>query len=112
MGCIFCKIINSEIPANKIFESESVIAFHDIAPVAPVHILVIPKIHRARIDDFLESEKGFLGDCMFAVQSIVKALKIENGYRLNINSGINACQTVEHLHMHLLAGRNFTWPPG
>ena len=112
--CIFCKIANKEIDSNLIYEDESVVAFSDINPQAPTHILVVPKKHIGSINDFQEVDKDLAAHILVdVVPKLVKDLKIdESGYRVVINTGEEGGQTVPHLHVHLLGGRKMTWPPG
>jgi histidine triad (HIT) family protein len=114
MSTIFSKIINKEIPANIIYETENVLAFKDINPQAPVHILIIPKIEIAEVTDLNGSEHaGLLGEMIDAANKIAKDLGIaEDGFRLVFNCGENGGQEVYHLHLHLLGGRKMNWPPG
>lgn len=114
MSTIFSKIINKEIPANIVFESENILAFKDINPQAPVHILIIPKIEIPKVTDIKGSEHAaLLGEMIDAANKIVKDLGIANeGFRLVFNCGDNGGQDVYHLHMHLLGGRKMNWPPG
>lgn len=112
---IFAKIIRREIPANIVFENEDVLAFRDINPQAPTHILVIPKITEITRTTDISSEKHslLLGKLFEAVNQIAKQEKIdESGFRVVINCGTNAGQDVYHLHLHLLGGRKMNWPPG
>ncbi|MFH1194075.1 MAG: histidine triad nucleotide-binding protein [bacterium] len=111
---IFSKIISREIPADIVFENENVIAFRDIKPQAPVHILVIPKLEIPSINDVKTPEHNhLLGQLFDAANEIAKAENIaENGFRIVINSGKDSGQEVLHLHLHLLGGRKMTWPPG
>ncbi|MBK47051.1 MAG: histidine triad nucleotide-binding protein [Gammaproteobacteria bacterium] len=108
---IFLKIINKEIPADIIFEDEYTIAFNDISPQAPVHILVIPKKEIKKLSESEEIDKELLGHLMITAKKIASDLKL-NDYRLVVNNGAEAGQTVFHLHIHILAGRPFGWPPG
>jgi histidine triad (HIT) family protein len=112
---IFAKIIRKEIPAQIVYESETVLAFNDIKPQAPVHVLIIPKvtdIESAR-DLSLEKHSQLLGDLYDAANTIAKQLGIfETGFRLVLNSGADAGQEVPHIHIHLLGGRKMNWPPG
>ncbi|MCU0345118.1 MAG: histidine triad nucleotide-binding protein [Ignavibacterium sp.] len=114
MSTIFSKIINKEIPANIVFESDSVLAFKDINPQAPVHILIIPKIEIPKVTDLSSSEHSILlGEMIDAANKIAKDLGItEDGFRLVFNCGENGGQEVYHLHLHLLGGRKMNWPPG
>ena len=107
--CIFCKIANREIPTQFVYEDEHVVAFNDLNPQAPVHFLVIPKEHYASINDV--SDKEVFAQLMTGVQNAVKKLGIKE-YRTVINTGAAAGQTVFHIHVHVLAGRDLKWPPG
>ena len=110
---IFSKIIKREIPADILFENESVLAFKDISAQAPHHILVVPKKPLKGLADASSADKDLLGEMLLAVAAIARELGLEaSGYRVVINNGAGAGQTVFHLHMHLLAGRAFNWPPG
>ncbi len=111
MDCLFCKIIRKEIPAKIEYEDEDVLAFHDINPQAPVHILIIPKKHYAKVSDLSESDSQAMGQLMVKAKKIAEERKWRD-YRLLINNGPEAGQTVYHIHMHLLSGRKMTWPPG
>jgi histidine triad (HIT) family protein len=111
--CLFCKIVNNEIPATKIHEDEHTIAFKDIQPQAPVHILVIPKEHVAAVHEYPPGKFDVLIKVFETVTAIVKKNGlVEKGYRLVINSGEKAGQSVPHLHVHILSGRDMHWPPG
>ena len=114
MPTIFSKIINKEIPANIFFESDSVLAFKDINPQAPVHVLIIPKIEIPKVTDINGNEHSqLLGEMIDAANKIAKDLGIsEDGFRLVFNCGENGGQEVYHLHLHLLGGRKMNWPPG
>jgi len=114
MPTIFSKIINREIPAKIVFENENVLAFNDINPQAPVHILIIPKKEIPRVTDLKESEHAMLlGQMIDAANQIAKDLSIaDEGFRLVFNCGDNGGQEVYHLHLHLLGGRKMKWPPG
>lgn len=114
MSTIFSKIINKEIPADIVYESENVLAFKDIRPQAPVHILIIPKIEIPKVTDIKGSEHSYLlGEMFDAANKIANDLGIaEDGFRLVFNCGNNGGQEVYHLHMHLLGGRKMNWPPG
>lgn len=112
-GCIFCKIIQREIPAKIVFEDEESLAFEDIRPEAPVHILIIPKRHIASLTeiDSPEDERR-VGRLSGIAARLAREGHMESGYRTVINNGPQAGQTVFHLHLHLLGGRPFHWPPG
>ena len=110
---IFHKIMRGEIPAEKVYEDSMCIAIRDVNPISPTHILVIPKIDIPKLSEIQESQKGILGHLLFVCAEIAKQEEIaEDGYRVVINSGEAAGQTVFQLHMHLLGGRDFSWPPG
>jgi histidine triad (HIT) family protein len=105
--CLFCKIIDKEIPANIILESEDFIAFHDINPKAPVHILAIPKTH---VDSFNETDGELMGKMTTFIQNVAKEVNIDkNGYRVITNIGENGGQEVKHLHFHILGGAKLKW---
>lgn len=110
--CIFCMIGNKEIPANVVYEDEHLICFHDLEPQAPVHVLVIPKIHVSSLDELTEEHAKTIGHIMVKIHEIAKMLELDNGYRTVINTGEDAFQTVKHLHFHILGKRKLTWPPG
>ena len=111
--CIFCQIVSGAIPTKKIYEDEQVIAFDDINPQARVHILVIPKRHVVSLDDTQDSDGVLLGQLMVVCAKMARQQGLaESGYRVVSNIGREAGQTVFHLHVHVLGGRSFTWPPG
>lgn len=113
MSSIFSKIIAREIPAKIAYEDDLCLAFHDINPQAPVHILVIPKKEIPRVAETTSSDEPLLGHLIYAAQAIAKEQGIDkSGFRLVINNGPNGGETVPHLHVHLLGGRPLTWPPG
>ncbi len=113
MDCIFCKIANKEISSNIIFEDDKIIAFHDINPQAPYHILVLPKKHIETLLDLKEEDKELIGHIYLIINKIAKDLKFEQrGYRVVVNCKEEAGQTIFHLHFHVLAGRTMEWPPG
>ena len=109
---IFSKIIKREIPATIVYEDNLCLAFRDVNPQAPVHILVVPKKNIARVAEATSSDKDLLGHLLLVAGRIAKDEGHGDDYRLVINNGEQAGQTVFHLHVHLLAGRNFGWPPG
>jgi histidine triad (HIT) family protein len=108
---IFLRIINREIPANIVYEDESCIAIHDVNPQAPVHILLIPKRMVESLDRLTESDSALCSHLMLTVPKVAELLGLK-GYRTVINTGAQAGQSVFHLHIHILAGRAFSWPPG
>ena len=112
-NCLFCKIVNSEIPAEVVYENERILAFNDINPQAPVHILLIPKIHIATLNDLQQHDQKLLGELIYNASIVAKSLNIaEEGYRTGFNCNSAGGQTVYHIHLHLLGGRVFSWPPG
>lgn len=111
--CLFCQIINREIEAKIVAENDRVLAFLDINPVAPVHVLIVPKFHMININDISHENSLYLRDMMLMACEIAKFYQISStGYRLVINNESGAQQSVFHLHAHILGGRNFSWPPG
>lgn len=112
-NCIFCKIINRDIPAKIVYEDELIIAFHDISPAAPMHVLVIPKKHIANLLEITADDNKLMAHLMSAIPGIAKTLGLgEKGFRLVVNTKENGGQTVDHLHFHILGERFMTWPPG
>jgi len=112
-NCIFCKIINGEIPCSKVYEDEKVLAFNDINPEAPVHVLVIPKQHIQSVLELNEDNISITADIFSAINKIARELGIDkDGFRVVANTGVNGNQTVAHLHYHILGGRSLQWPPG
>jgi len=113
MDCIFCKIINKEIPAKVAYEDDRVIAFHDINPQAPIHLLIVPKKHLASIMEIDDGDSLLLSDIFRVAQKLARENNLEEkGFRVVVNTGEEGGQTVNHLHFHLLGGRFLTWPPG
>lgn len=113
MDCLFCKIINGDIPSSKVYEDELVYAFRDIEPQAPTHILIIPKEHIASANELTEENASVVGHVFAVAAKIAKAEGIaEGGYRIVNNCGEDGGQTVKHLHFHMLGGRSLQWPPG
>lgn len=111
--CIFCKIADGEIPASKVYEDEHVVAFNDINPGAPVHILIIPRRHISGIAALSGEDRELMGHIVLTAARLAKEKGIEeNGYRVVVNQGEHAGQSVPHLHLHLLGGRALGWPPG
>ncbi len=105
MDCLFCKIIAGEIPSNKAYEDDNILAFHDIAPQAPVHILVIPKQHIPSADGVNAENSAVVAKIFEAIPKISKDAGLTNGYRVITNCGDDACQTVKHLHFHIMGGK-------
>ncbi len=112
MKNVFEKIIDREIPASILYEDDICIAIEDIEPQAPVHILVIPKIKIERIADAVETDQLTLGHLLVTAQKLAKESKLANGFRIVINNGPQGGESVPHLHVHLLGGRQLKWPPG
>ncbi len=111
--CLFCKIIAGEIPSTKVYEDDEVLAFRDIEPQAPQHIIIIPKSHLSSANDLTDENCGIVGKIFAVAARIAKELGFaENGYRIVNNCGTDGGQTVGHIHFHLLGGRNLQWPPG
>lgn len=109
--CLFCKIIKGEIPSTKVYEDDNFFAFKDIAPVAPVHVLVIPKKHVASIAALTENDADVVGNMLFAIQKVAQELGLDkDGYRVIFNTGEKAGQTVHHMHAHILGGKEMAWP--
>lgn len=112
MDCLFCKIINGEIPSNKVYEDELVYAFRDIEPQAPTHILIIPKQHIKSAAEIDESNSSVVAHIFEVAAKIAKQEGLDDGFRIVNNCGDSAGQTVKHLHFHLMGGRDFGWPAG
>ena len=111
--CLFCKILDSEIPCDIVYENDQVIAFRDVNPQAPTHILVIPRKHIPTVNDLTVDDKSIVGEMMLAAQAIAAQEGIdERGYRTVMNCNADAGQTVFHIHLHVLGGRRMNWPPG
>ncbi|GFN34709.1 histidine triad nucleotide-binding protein [Tepidimicrobium xylanilyticum] len=111
--CIFCKIINKEIPSQIVYEDDEIIAFKDVNPQSPVHILVIPKEHIESLNDINSNHSDLIGNIFITIKNIAEELGIdEEGYRVVNNCGEFGGQTVSHIHFHILGGRKFSWPPG
>lgn len=111
-NCIFCKIAKGEIPAKKAYEDDQVLAFFDLEPQAPTHILIIPKAHVQSVAELTEENSAVVGHIFAVAAQLAKEFDLKDGFRVVTNSGMAAGQTVPHLHFHLLGGRDFTWPPG
>ncbi len=113
MECLFCKIAEKEIPSSIIYEDGEVVAFNDINPQAPVHVIIIPRKHIEKISDITVDDAGIIGRLVLTAKDIAKEKGIsEDGYRLVFNCNKDAGQAVFHIHLHLLGGRKFSWPPG
>jgi len=112
MSCLFCKIVAGEIPVTRLYEDEHTLAFPDINPQAPTHILIIPKNHLASHAHATQDDTAILGQLLHTAGEVARAQNLTNGYRLVINTGPDGGQTVDHLPVHLLGGRQMHWPPG
>ncbi len=110
--CLFCKIVKGEIPSDKVYEDELVYVFKDIAPTAPVHLLVIPKEHISRLDEVNASNSAVIAHIYEVIAKLSKDLDLKEGFRVVSNCGESAGQSVFHIHFHLLAGRPLQWPAG
>ncbi len=109
--CVFCKIVKKELPSEVVYEDERILAFRDVNPVAPLHLLIIPKKHIASVNHLAEEDKELIGEMFFLAQKIAREQGIaESGYRLAFNVGRNAGQTIDHLHLHLIGGKQLPWP--
>jgi len=109
--CLFCKFVTKEFETKIVYENDFVLAFNDIAPQAPTHILIIPKKHISSLSEQVENDKNIMGELFFAVKTIAEKLDLKT-YRTVINTGEDAGQSVFHIHLHLMSGRKFTWPAG
>lgn len=112
MNCLFCKIVSGEIPAKKLYEDDSSIAFADIHPQAPTHFLVIPKQHIASLAQAAATDKNLLGHLTLVATELAAKHNLAKGFRIVVNTGEEGGQTVDHLHLHVLGGRAMHWPPG
>lgn len=113
MDCLFCKILKKEIPSKIVFEDPDLLAFKDVQPQAPTHILIIPKKHIATLNDLNKEDQGLVGKMVLTAQKLAKDLGIsEKGYRTVFNCNAFGGQSVYHVHLHLLGGRSMQWPPG
>ena len=111
--CLFCKIVNKEIPAKVLFEDEHLVAFSDVNPQAPTHALVIPKRHFVSLNEATPADAELLGKLVLAAQRVARQTKIsDSGWRMVVNNGAHAGQSVFHVHVHVLGGRAMAWPPG
>ena len=111
--CIFCRIVNGELPSEKVYEDDELYAYRDINPGAPVHVLIIPKKHISRITEIDDDDAALVGRMFMAANGIAeKEGIVESGFRYVFNCNGHGGQTVYHIHLHILGGRQFTWPPG
>ena len=112
-SCLFCRIVGREIPADLLYEDDTLVAFRDIAPQAPIHVLVVPRDHIPTANDLRDTHRSLLADLMLAAPKIARDQGLEeDGYRLVLNCQEGAGQSVFHLHLHILGGRPMNWPPG
>ncbi|MEN3044964.1 MAG: histidine triad nucleotide-binding protein [Candidatus Hydrothermales bacterium] len=112
MECLFCKIINKEINSKIVYEDEKCLAFEDINPQAPTHILIVPKKHIGSLREMNVEDENLIGHILYVISKIALERKLENGFRVVVNDGKEAGQSIFHLHFHLLGGRILGWPPG
>lgn len=112
MDCLFCKIIDKEIPSHIVYEDDKILAFKDVNPQAPVHVLLIPKEHIASANDLTSDHIDLVGHIFLVAKELSKELGLHNGYRIVNNCSVDGGQTVDHIHFHLLGGRQMMWPPG
>ena len=112
MDCVFCKIISGDIPSSKVYEDEWVVAFKDLEPQAPVHVLIVPKEHIASAKEITAENSFLIAKVFEAAAKIAKEMDLKDGFRIVNNCGEKAGQTVLHIHFHMMAGREFTWPAG
>jgi histidine triad (HIT) family protein len=110
--CLFCKLVQGKIPAKKVYEDEHTFAFEDIDPKAPTHVLIVPKKHLTGLKEATAADAEIIGRCHLTAAKIAKDRKIEDGYRTVLNVGPKSGQSVFHLHVHLIGGRDLRWPPG
>jgi histidine triad (HIT) family protein len=110
--CLFCKIAEKKIPSKLVYEDDEVFAFEDIGPQAPTHISICPRKHFASLNDATQEDQGILGKLQLVAAQLARRLNLLDGYRTVVNNGSGAGQSVFHLHLHLLGGRAFRWPPG
>ena len=111
-GCLFCRIVAGEIPADVVHEGPRTLAFRDVAPVAPTHVLVIPRDHHADAASLAAADPSYLGEVLTAATEVAAQEGLDGGYRLVANTGDDGGQSVHHLHVHVLGGRALSWPPG
>lgn len=112
-NCLFCRIVAGEIPARKVHDDADVVAFHDVNPQAPTHVLVIPRTHISSLDDLTDADAATIGTTLVRASQIARDLRLhDEGYRVVINNGEGAGQTVFHIHIHVIGGRRLKWPPG
>jgi histidine triad (HIT) family protein len=111
-SCIFCRIAAKDVPSQIVYEDAEVVAFRDLNPQAPTHVLVIPKRHVGSLDELAEADAALVGGMMLAAKKVAAAAGLHAGYRVVANCGPHGGQTVSHVHVHVLGGRPMSWPPG
>lgn len=112
MTCLFCGIVAGDVPASVVHRTERTVAFRDLNPAAPTHVLVVPRDHFADVAELAEADPGYLGEVLAAATAVARREGLAGGYRLVANTGGDAGQSVDHLHVHVLGGRSLSWPPG
>ena len=110
--CIFCMLANGQIPTDMVYQDDQIAVFRDADPQAPVHMLMVPKIHIASLDDLKDEHADLIAHMMLTIKKVAAQEGLENGYRTVINTGADGQQTVKHLHIHILGKRSMQWPPG
>ena len=111
-GCLFCRVVAGTVPAEVVHATDRVVAFRDIAPAAPVHVLVVPRDHHPSVEALSDTDPALLAEVLAAAVAVARAEELGDGYRLVANTGDDAGQSVHHLHVHVLGGRALRWPPG
>ena len=111
-GCLFCRVVAGEVPGDVVHETDRTLAFRDIAPQAPTHVLVVPKDHHADVGALADADPSLVSEVFAAAVAVARAEGLTGGYRLVANTGDDGGQTVHHLHVHVLGGRGLSWPPG
>ena len=110
--CLFCAIVAGSIPTDRVHETERTLAFRDVSPQAPAHLLVVPKAHHPDVAALADADPSLLADLMVAAVAVARAEGLDGGFRLVVNTGVDGGQTVHHVHVHVLGGRSLGWPPG
>ena len=110
--CLFCRIVAGEVPAQVVHEDDRTLAFRDVNPQAPTHVLVVPKAHHADVTALADADPALLADVLAAAVAVARSERLDGGFRLVVNTGSDGGQTVGHLHVHVLGGRALAWPPG
>jgi histidine triad (HIT) family protein len=110
--CLFCRIVTGEVPAQVVHEDDRTLAFRDVSPQAPTHVLVVPKAHHDDVTALADADPALLADVLAAAVVVARSERLDGGFRLVVNTGADGGQTVGHLHVHVLGGRALAWPPG